>query len=159
MYSVAKRRQRLWQTISLLIITTNGNIKRHTVWIYFFILASSRVISGIISPFRVLLYASRRCPVCPVGAYFPDKDRCSIHYPLHRCLHVILYNLDIELQVCRRSSRSVLDYLIEHGLKLCARPNCVMTKQLRLWDYVIASLALMWSSGHTGQKGTSKSIP
>ena len=37
-YSVAKRRQRLWQTISLLINATNDNKyigKRHTVWSYF----------------------------------------------------------------------------------------------------------------------------
>src|SRR4029434_3791988 len=28
-------------------------------------------------------YASRRGAVRPVGAYFPDNDRRSIHYPLH----------------------------------------------------------------------------
>ena len=65
---------------------------------YFFVLASSRVISGImyrtpviigqISPFRAKQHptASRRGAVRPVGAYFPDNDRRSIHYPLHNCL-------------------------------------------------------------------------
>ena len=32
----------------------------------------------------------------------------------------ILYYLEIELQVSRQSPQSVLEYLIEHGLKLCA---------------------------------------
>ena len=65
-------------------------------------LASSCVISGImyrtaaiigkISPFRT-------DPVRPVGTYFPDNDRHSIHYPLHMymclcvcvCVYVCMY--------------------------------------------------------------------
>ena len=45
-YSVAKRRQLLWRTISLLINTTNA--KNTLCEVIFFVLASSRVISGII---------------------------------------------------------------------------------------------------------------
>ena len=55
----------------------------------------------------------------------------------------ILYHLDIKLQVSRRNSRSVLEYLKEHGQKLCTPPDGIMNKQLRLWYYVIASLALV----------------
>ena len=57
-----------------------------------FVLARSRVISGIMyktSPvefkslqWEAITLAARRCPVRPVGAYFPDNDRHSIHYPL-----------------------------------------------------------------------------
>ena len=38
-----------------------------------------------ISPFMAKqdTSAARRCPVRPVGAYFLDNDRRSIHYPLH----------------------------------------------------------------------------
>ena len=94
--SVAKRRQRLWRTISLLINTTNaGNkyiVKRHTMWSYFFVLASSRVIrrimhrpSPVIVENKPLQGEARhlRCAsVCPVWAYFPDNGRRSMHYPL-----------------------------------------------------------------------------
>ena len=40
---------------------------------------------GKISPFMAKQHtsAARRCPVRPVGAYFLDNDRRSIHYPLH----------------------------------------------------------------------------
>jgi hypothetical protein len=94
---VAKRRQRLCQTISLLINTTNGNCKKTRVK-NCFVLARSRVISGImyrtrrslskIIPFRAKqdTSTSRRGLVRPVGAYFPDNHRRSVglqHYPLH----------------------------------------------------------------------------
>ena len=38
-----------------------------------------------ISPFMAKqdTSAARRCPVHPVGAYFLNNDRHSIHYPLH----------------------------------------------------------------------------
>ena len=59
------------------------------MWSHFFVLASSRVISGIMNrtspvefkPFQweAITLAARRCPV---GAYFPDNDRHSTHYPL-----------------------------------------------------------------------------
>ena len=54
--------------------------------------------------------------------------------------------LDIELQVSHRSSRSVLEYFIEHGQKLgvlCVPPEGIMNKRLRLWYKIIASLALV----------------
>ena len=57
-YSVAKQRQHLWRTITLLISTTNGNksiVKRHTVLSYFFVLESSRVISGIMYRMLVMI--------------------------------------------------------------------------------------------------------
>ena len=57
-------------------------------------------------------------------------------------IHIIFYHLDIELQVSRRFSQSVLEYLIEHGQKLCA-PDDIMNKRLRLWYYIIASFALV----------------
>ena len=92
--SVAKRRQRLWQTICLLINTTNaGNkeiVKWHTVWSYFLVLTSSRVISGIM--YRTLPVKTvtgfiqgktRNCSPCRV--LFPNNDRRSINYPLHIC--------------------------------------------------------------------------
>ena len=43
------------------------------------------VIIGKISPDRAKQHpsASRRGAVRPVGAYFPDNDRRSIHYPAY----------------------------------------------------------------------------
>ena len=38
--------------------------------------------------------AARRCPVCPVGAYFLDNDRRSIHYPL-LIFEIKLFNVDL----------------------------------------------------------------
>ena len=35
--------------------------------------------------------ASRRGAVRPVGAYFPDNDRRSIHYPLHNEWQYIIF--------------------------------------------------------------------
>ena len=45
-----------------------------------------------ISPFRAKqdTSASCWCPVRPVGDYFPDNDRHSIHYPLHICIIYII---------------------------------------------------------------------
>ena len=60
-------------------------------------------------------------------------------------IYYIIY-LDLELQVSRRSSRSVLEYRIEHGQKLCA-PYDIINKRLRLWYYIIASLTLVGSTG------------
>ena len=37
------------------------------------------------------IYASHRGPVRPVGTYFPDNDRRSIHYPLHTFLNIYKY--------------------------------------------------------------------
>ena len=53
----------------------------------------------------------------------------------------ILYHLDIELQVSRRSSRSVLEYLIEHGQKLCAQ-DYIMNERLRLTDHMVTSKSI-----------------
>ena len=80
------------------------------MWSYFFVLASSRVLSGIMlrtSPFiienkplqgeaRRLRCAPVSCLPCP-GAYFPDNDRRSIHYPLHIPL--------LRVCLCRRIAR------------------------------------------------------
>jgi hypothetical protein len=38
--------------------------------------------------------AVRRCPVRPVGAYFLDNDRRSIHYPL-LIFEIKLFNVDL----------------------------------------------------------------
>ena len=57
--------------------------------------------------------ALRRCPVCPVGVYFPDNDRRSIHYP-YLCIGFIglliqylktfkKFSLGAELQPLRAS--------------------------------------------------------
>ena len=62
---------------------------------------------------------------------------------LYRHLYIILYYLDKELQDAHRSSEIVTEYLIEHGQKLCARPDDIINKQLRLWYCFIAYLALV----------------
>src|SRR4029434_7103338 len=117
----------------------------HTVLSYFFVLEGSGVIGGImyrtpviigkISPFRAKQNpsASRRGAVRPVGAYFPDNDRRSIHYPLltpgsiARSLTILslvrrfgqkcLLNDDVNVNV-NPSSKTFLSYL----------PPCAMTQ-------------------------------
>ena len=40
---------------------------------------SGRFISCVIKNVGELYFSGK----CPVGTYFPDNDRCSIHYPAH----------------------------------------------------------------------------